>query len=346
MKRHNHLWESIISFENLLLAARKAQRGKRFRPNILEFNDRLEANLLQLQHELLSHSYQPGAYRTFEIIDPKPRIISAAPYRDRVIHHALCNIIEPLIERSFIADTYANRQGFGSHRALHRFTKFCRSSKYVLQCDIRKYFPNIDHQILKTQLHQKIKCPNTLWLIDLIIDNSNPQGSPYIYFAGDDLLISPNRPKGLPIGNLTSQFFANVYLNGFDRFIKEALVAPKYLRYVDDFALFSDDQAFLVDARQSIEAYLATLRLQLHPMKNHLSETRFGANFVGFRVLPDRIRVRSDNLYRARYRLKKLKVRLAEKRVTEGEVQQSIASWQAHLNHADSWRLQQQIFDS
>jgi RNA-directed DNA polymerase len=245
MKRHNHLWVPITSFENLLLAARKAQRGKRFRPNILEFNDRLENNLLQLQQELLSHSYQPGAYRTFEIIDPKPRIISAAPYRDRVVHHALCNIIEPLIERSFISDTYANRQGFGSHRALRRFTKFCRSSRYVLQCDIRKYFPNIDHAILKTQLHQKIKCPETLWLIDTIIDNSNPQGSPYTYFVGDDLSHPPvrgassekNRPKGLPIGNLTSQFFANVYLNGFDRFIKETLLAPKYLRYVDDFAL-------------------------------------------------------------------------------------------------------------
>jgi RNA-directed DNA polymerase len=345
MKRYNHLWGTITSFENLLLAARKAQRGKRFRPNILEFNDRLEDNLLQLQQELLSHSYQPGAYRTFEIVDPKPRIISAAPYRDRVIHHALCNIIEPLIERSFIADTYANRQGFGSHRALRRFTKFCRTSKYVLQCDIRKYFPNIDHAILKTQLHQKIKCLNTLWLIDTIIDNSNPQGSPYTYFAGDDLLNSPDYPKGLPIGNLTSQFFANVYLNGFDRFIKETLLAPKYLRYVDDFALFSDDRAFLVDARQSIEAYLATLRLQLHPMKVNLSATRCGANFVGFRVLPDRIRIKGNNLYRARYRLKKLTDRLAQGRMTESEVRQSIASWQAHLNHADTWRLQQKIFD-
>jgi RNA-directed DNA polymerase len=345
MKRYSHLWEPITSFENLLLSARKAQRGKRFRPNILEFNDRLEDNLLQLQYELLSHSYQPGAYRTFEIVDPKPRIISAAPYRDRVIHHALCNIIEPLIERSFIADTYANRQGFGSHRALRRFTKFCRTSKYVLQCDIRKYFPNIDHAILKTQLHQKIKCPDTLWLIDTIIDNSNPQGSPYTYFAGDDLLNPPDRPKGLPIGNLTSQFFANVYLNGFDRFIKETLVAPKYLRYVDDFALFADDQAFLIDARQLIEAYLATLRLQLHPTKVNLSATRFGANFVGFRVLPDRIRVRSDNLYRARYRLKKLTARLAQGRLTASEVKQSIGSWQAHLNHGDTWRLQQQIFD-
>jgi RNA-directed DNA polymerase len=287
MKRYNHLWGTITSFENLLLAARKAQRGKRFRPNILEFNDRLEDNLLQLQQELLSHSYQPGAYRTFEIVDPKPRIISAAPYRDRVIHHA----------------------------------------------------------ILKTQLHQKIKCPDTLWLIDTIIDNSNPQGSPYTYFAGDDLLNPLDYPKGLPIGNLTSQFFANVYLNGFDRFIKETLLAPKYLRYVDDFALFSDDRAFLVDARQSIEAYLVTLRLQLHPMKVNLSATRCGANFVGFRVLPDRIRIKGNNLYRARYRLKKLTDRLAQGRMTESEVRQSIASWQAHLNHADTWRLQQKIFD-
>jgi RNA-directed DNA polymerase len=253
------LWHPIICFENLRLAARKAQRGKRFRPNVLGFNDRLEANLIQLQQELKSHTYQPGAYRTFEIIDPKPRIISAAPYRDRVVHHALCNIITKPIERSFIADTYANRRGFGTHRALRRFTEFCRSSRYVLQCDIRKYFPCIDRTILKTQLRQKIKCPDTLWLIDLIIDNSNPQDSLFTYFPGDDLFTPYNRPKGLPIGNLTSQFFANVYLSGFDRFVKETLKAPKYLRYVDDFTLFSDDRAFLSHARIAIETYLATL---------------------------------------------------------------------------------------
>jgi RNA-directed DNA polymerase len=344
MKRYGNLWPEIISFENLYLAARKAQRSKRFRDNVLEFNHNPESNLLQLQQELITHTYQPGKYRTFEILDPKPRIISAAPYRDRIIHHALCNIIVTPIERTFIHDTYANRKGFGTHRAFKRFTQHCRSSRYILQCDIKKYFPSIDHTLLKTQLHRKIKCPDTLWLIDLIIDNSNPQRSPHTYFPGDDLFTPYHRPKGLPIGNLTSQFFANVYLNGFDHFVKETLKVERYLRYVDDFVLCSDDRAFLTDARIAIEAYLAGLRLEIHPVKSQLFETRHGANFVGFRVLPERIRIRSDNLHRARWRLKQMRSRCAQGRMSPIDMQRSLSSWRAHLDHADTHRLQQQIF--
>lgn len=175
MKRHGALWPEITAFPNLLLAARKAQRGKRFRDNVLAFNDQLERELLQLQHELVSQTYQPGKYRTFEIFEPKRRLISAAPYRDRVVHHALCNVIGPIFDRGFIHHSYANRFGFGSHRALRTFTKFSRSLTYVLQCDIQKYFPSIDHAILKSMIHCKIKCLPTLDLIDRIIDNSNPQ---------------------------------------------------------------------------------------------------------------------------------------------------------------------------
>jgi RNA-directed DNA polymerase len=344
MKRYGNLWPDIISFENLHLASRKAQRSKRFRENVLEFNHNLEPNLLQLQQELITHTYQPGQYRTFEILDPKPRIISAAPYRDRIIHHALCNIIVAPIERTFIHTTYANRQGFGTHRALQQFTRYCRSSRYILQCDIKKYFPSIDRTLLKTQLHHKIKCPETLWLIDLIINNSNPQDSPQTYFPGDDLFTPYHRPKGLPIGNLTSQFFANVYLNGFDHFVKETLKAKRYLRYVDDFALFSDDREFLADARIAIEAYLTDLRLEIHPIKSQLSETRYGANFVGFRVLPERIRIRSDNLHRARWRLKQMQSRHIQGRMSLIDFQRSLTSWKAHLDHADTHRLQQKIF--
>ncbi len=135
MKRHGHLWPSIIDFANLLKAARQAQKGKRYRENVLQFNYHLEEELLQLQAELASQTYRPGPYKTFEIVEPKRRMISAAPYRDRVVHHALCNIIMPIFERTFIADSYANRVGFGTHRALRRFTTFARSSRYVLQCD-------------------------------------------------------------------------------------------------------------------------------------------------------------------------------------------------------------------
>lgn len=188
MKRHFHLWGQITAFSNLIESARKAQKGKRYRENVLEFNFNFETEILCLEKELIDKTYQPGAYKTFEIVEPKRRLISAAPYRDRIVHHALCNIIVPLVEPSLIFDTYANRCFKGSHRALRRFTRYARSSQYVLQCDLQKYFPSIDREILKEIVRKKIGCRDTLWLIDLLIDNSNEQFPAVFYFPNDDLL--------------------------------------------------------------------------------------------------------------------------------------------------------------
>ena len=346
MKRFTNLWCQITDFANLLEAARKAQKGKRYRDNILAFNYNRESELLDLQATLLAQTYRPGAYRTFEIVEPKRRLISVAPYRDRVVHHALCNIIAPLVEPSFIYDSYANRVGKGSHRALDRFIHFSRNRRFVLQCDLQKYFPSIDHDILKAVIRRKIKCKNTLWLIDSIIDNSNEQPPAVFHFPGDDLLSPIDRRRGLPIGNLTSQFFANWYLNPFDHFVKNTLRVKNYVRYVDDFALFSDSREFLQDARQAIEENLATLRLKIHPVKSQLFETRHGANFLGFRVLPDRIRVRTENLRRARQRLRRLHAEYAIGKLSLKELTQSLQGWEAHLKHGDTWQLRQQIFTS
>ena len=344
MKRYGNLYPQIIEFDNILDAAKKAQRGKRYRASVLQFNDKLEGELLQLQRELTAKTYQPGDYKNFEIYEPKRRIISAAPYRDRVVHHALCNIIVPIFEPTFISTSYANRVGYGTHRALRKFVRYARSSRYVLQCDIRKYFPSIDIAILKQQIRRKLKCHNTLWLIDKILDTYNSSETPIEYFPDDTLLTPLERSKGLPIGNLTSQFFANVYLNGFDHFVKETLKVSKYLRYVDDFALFEDDQDFLAHCRQRIEEYLATLRLKIHPIKSQLFQTRYGASFVGFRVFSDRIRVRNHNLQTGRKRLQRLQADYTEGKISEAEVTQSLQSWNAHLAHGDTWRLRQHIF--
>jgi len=250
----------------------------------------------------------------------------------------------PIFDCTFITTTYANRVGYGSHRALKQFVRYARTSRYVLQCDICKYFPSIDIAILKSLICRKLKCPATLWLIETILDNRSA-GEPLIdYFPGDTLLTPLERPKGLPIGNLTSQFFANVYLNGFDHFVKETLKAPRYLRYVDDFALFSDDRNFLAECRDAIEAYLATLRLRIHPVKSQLTQTCYGASFVGFRVLPDRIRVRNHNLQTGRRRLKRLKAEYTKGQKSDQAVGQSLQSWNAHLAHGDTWRLRQHIF--
>lgn len=345
MKRVGNLWHRVIDLDNLLWAVRKAQRGKRYRENVLAFNYNLETELLALRYALQQKTYRPGKYKTFQVWEPKPRLISAAPYRDRVVHHALCNVILPIFESTFIFDSYANREGFGTHRALRRFTTFARSSRYILQCDVRKYFPSIDHEILKALIRRKIKCPDTLWLIDTIIDGSNEQEPSLEYFPGDNLLTPLERRKGLPIGNLTSQFFANIYLNGFDHYVKEQLKASKYLRYVDDFALFSDDRSFLAEARLAIEDYLAGLRLKIHPIKSQLFETQYGASFVGFRVLPDRIRVRNDNLIRARVRLKHLQTAYAHDRISFERLTQSVQSWAAHLKHGDTGYLREDIFN-
>lgn len=344
MKRYGNLWSDILAWDNLCLAARRAQRGKRFRGNVLAFNYTREGELLKLRQELQTQTYQPGDYRTFRINDPKPRLISAAPYRDRVVHHALCNVIVPLIEGSLIDDTYANRLGYGTHRALRRFVKFARSHRYILQCDIYKYFPSIDHEILKGIVRQHLKCPDTLWLLDTVIDHSNPQEPVTDYYPGDDLLTPFIRRKGLPIGNLTSQFLANVYLNQFDHWCKETLKAKSYLRYVDDFALFSDDRNFLSQAKVAIAAQLTHLRLRLHPVKSQLFATQKGSNFVGFRVLPQQIRVRNDNLRRGRRRLRQMQRDYQRGHLTQKEIQQRLQSWEAHLSHGDTYHLRQGIF--
>ncbi|MGA0198701.1 MAG: reverse transcriptase domain-containing protein [Prochlorotrichaceae cyanobacterium] len=346
MKRYGNLWQTIISFDNLLLATKKAQKNKRYYPNVLKFNFNFESEILKLQQELKQQTYTPRSYRTFEIKAPKPRLISAAPYRDRVVHHALCNVISPILEKHLIDHTYANRVGFGTHKALKQFTQFARSSVYSLQCDICKYFPSIDHQILKDLLRRKIKCTDTLWLIDKIIDNSNPQFPVNLHFPGDDLLTPLQRRRGLPIGNLTSQTFANFYLSSFDHFVKEKLKVKKYLRYVDDFALFSDSQSELKDIQAELPQFLANLRLTLHPQKNQILSTRKGVNFVGFRVFPEVIRVRSNNLHQGRKRLKQNLFYRKYDVITDIDFQRSLNGWFAHLDHGDTWLLKQQILTS
>ncbi len=340
MRPKGYLYPEITSFENLIIAAKKAQRSKRFRHTVLSFHNNLESEIFQLQHELQTQTYQPGLPTTFHIYEPKPRLISAAPYRDRVVHHALFKVINPIFEPTFDAFSFANRVGYGTHAALRKFTKLCRSYDYILQCDIRRYFANIDHEILKTKLHAKIRCPETLWLIDTLIDASNPQESDYTYFPGDDLFTPYDRRKGLPIGNLTSQFFANLYLSDFDRFIHRTLHITPYLRYMDDFALFSNDAKVLDRARLEIETHLETLRLNIHPIKSQRFKTQKGANFVGFRVFPRTIRIRTDSLRRSRRRFDRFRHQ-ADPNLQH--ILRSIQSWNAHLTHGNTWKLSQKI---
>lgn len=214
-------FNQLTSWSNLLLAWQKAGKGKRSSPAVALFESRLEENLYHLQEQLLQKTWQPGAYVKFYIHDPKRRLISAAPFADRVVHHALCNVIEPAFERSFIRESFANRVGKGNHRALDHAQYCARRFDYVLQLDVRKFFPNIDHLLLTALLAKKIQDRDLLELIVQIMahgENGQSAEADYGLFSGDDLLAF-SRPRGLPIGNLTSQFWANVFLNPLDHFI-------------------------------------------------------------------------------------------------------------------------------
>jgi len=344
MKTYKNLFDQIVNFDNLLLAAHKAQKGKRFRDNVALFNMNLEKELLKLQSELIQQRYQPGEYRSFFIYEPKRRQISAAPYRDRVVHHALCNIIEPIFEKSFIYDSYANRKGKGTHQAVKRFQGFSRRYRYILKSDIKKYFPSIDHEILKQKLKKKIADKKVNWLIDTIIDNSNPQEKSVNYFPGDDLFTPWERRRGLPIGNLTSQFFANLYLNDFDHFMKEQLQCQAYQRYVDDFVVFHNEKIFLHEAEKNIINYLFGLRLCLHPKKCQLFLSDSGVDFLGYRVFPTHLKLRKSNALRFRRKLKSLAKKYSKGYLTWKEIDASVQSWLGYAGFADTYRSRSSIF--
>ncbi len=339
------LFDEIASFPALLEAARKAARGKRAKPGAAAFLANLEPEVLRLERELGSGSYGPGRYTVIQIRDPKHRTVSAAPFRDRVVHHAFCAVVEPIFERGFIHDSYANRLGKGTHRAIARYERFRDRHGRVLRCDIYRYFPAIDHEILKADLRRRIACERTLWLADRIIDGSNPQEAVNLYFPGDHLFTPFERRRGLPIGNLTSQFFANLYLNGLDHFCKEVLRAKGYLRYVDDFALFHDEREQLEDWRQRIAEYLEGRRLRLHPRKTLVLDTAQPAPFLGLILLPRGYRrLPEDNVRRFRNRLRGLRDRWRAGTVERAEVIQRVRAWVAHAEHADTWHLRQAIF--
>ena len=344
MKRLGGLWSALTSWDNLLLAYRKARRGKRSRPEVARYSCHLEPELLQLQQELLQGSYQPGMYRQFTIYDRKPRIISAAPFRDRVVHHAIMNLIEPALDKRFIEDCYACRKGKGVHAAVNRYQAYAQQYAYVLKLDIQKYFPTVDHALLKHRLCCRIKDPQTLNLLDLIIDASPESPAPFDLFAGDDLFTALERRRGIPIGNLTSQFFANLYLDDFDHWLKETLRVPAYLRYVDDLILLDNDKQRLWAYCQQISDYLLTCRLRLHERKRQIFRTTEWVDVLGYRISRTRRLLRNDNGYRFRRKLNRLAQAYAEHRVDWKDLNPSVQSWIGHARHAETEGLRTKLF--
>ncbi len=338
-KTYNNLFPQIYDFEALHAAYLRARAGKRDRQEVQAFELDLEGNLIQLQNELIWGQYQIGAYRSFKIYEPKERQVAALPFRDRVVQHALVAAIEPIWERRFIADSYACRPGRGTHRGADKAQAMLRQVKRehgyvaVFKADIAKYFQSIDHGVLKGLLRRRIACRKTLALLDHIIDSANVlHGTPGI---------------GLPIGNLTSQLCANVYLHELDEFVKHGLREKHYARYMDDFIIIHPDKSHLQRLRVRIEAFLwQHLRLRTNQKTQVFPVALLrgrALDFLGYRIWATHRRLRKSSIGRITHTLRRLQRHYADGRVSWPRVMQSIKSWVAHSAHANAWGLRTRL---
>ena len=335
------LFPRITAWDNLLLAYRKAARGKRGRQAAARFEHQLADRLLRLQDELRTGAYRPGAYTHFTIHEPKRRKISAAPFRDRVVHHALCNLIEPLFEARFHPHSYANRVGKGTHRAVDQLQAYARRYRYVLRLDIVQHFPSLDHQLLKDDLFRVVIDPPTQQLISTIIDSVRGvlnDAYDTVTFPGDTLL-DGMRPRGLPIGNLTSQFWSNCFLNPLDWFVTRGLGCRAYLRYVDDFALFSDSKRDLWRWKEAIIDFLARRRLTVHTHRAQVCPVGQGIPWLGFVVYPTHRRLKRRNAVAFSRRLAGNIDRYRAGKIGFGELDAAVQGWINHVRYGDTWGL-------
>jgi len=322
-----NLYPELCSFNNLLLAFKKASRATKNKPETLLYFYNLEQNLTNLRERLEKETYQPGKYRTFEISDPKRRTISVAPFEDRVVHHALVNVMEPIYERRFIYDSYATRKDKGTHKAVRRAQDFLRTNQFYLKMDIHHYFESVVQDTLIEIIETKIKDKQLMRLIEKIIRN-----------GGDGV-------KGLPIGNLTSQFFANCYLDVFDHWIKEENGEKHYIRYMDDSVLFSNDKEHLKNMRDYCRYMLKNqLGLTLKEKATYINTRQNGLSFLGTRIFPELIRINNKNLKRSLNRLKKREQAFQQGSIEQKEFLQSTNSIIAHLYQYNTLALRRAIF--
>jgi len=316
----------MCRYENLHNAYLKARRGKNDIAEVLQFTYNLEEGLLKLQYELENQTYRTGKYRHFIIFEPKERKISALPFRDRIVHHAVCSVIEPIFDSRFIYDSYACRKGKGTHAGADRIQKFIRKANnnyYVLKCDVSKYFQSVDHEILKQVIREKIADKKLLQLLDNIIDSAE---------------------RGIPIGNLTSQLFANIYLNKLDEHVKYELKIKYYVRYMDDFIILHESKQSLHEIKEKINLFLVSMKLTLHPRKVNICPITLGIDFLGYRIFYNHRLVRKSTVKRF---LKNTKTKL--KKYGSGimdfdKLMESFNSWEAYMSHANSAALKKNLY--
>lgn len=319
MIKFNHTYNDIISVENLLGAWQEFLKGKRKKKDVQEFELHLMDNILSLHQELKEKTYRHRSYHAFNISDPKPRNIHKAEVRDRLLHHALYRRLYPFFDRTFVDDSYSCRLSKGTHKAVERFRKFyycvsknCTRTVWVLKCDIRKFFANIDHSLLYEILEKYIANKDILLLIQRVIESFH----------------STRRGVGLPLGNLTSQLLVNIYMNEFDQFVKHKLNVKYYIRYADDFVFLSSDKDELADILRYIVRYLhEKLNLELHPDKVFIKTVASGVDFLGWVNFPKHRVLRTSTKRRM---FKKLN-------------EKNTDSYLGMLSHGNGYKLSQKI---
>ncbi|MBL7160908.1 MAG: hypothetical protein ISS93_03615 [Candidatus Aenigmarchaeota archaeon] len=344
MEACENLYSELCSFRNLELAFRKAKRNKRYKKDVQDFEFKLEDNLLELKRELETLSYHPQPLTKFSIRDPKTRLISASHFRDRVVHHALCNIIQPIFERTFIYDSCANQIGKGTTLALQRFNQFKQKVSgngrlenhakdgnmvvgYALKADIRHYFDTIDHGVLLRCIRRKISDREVIWLIQKILGNHK--------------LKQPC--KGMPIGNLTSQFFANIYLSELDYFVKHGLRVKYYIRYVDDFVLLDISRERLEHCKERINSFLKGLKLELHTDKSKVYPLHKGITFLGFKVFYYHKLLKKSNVRKMEKRLDRFRSVFKNNEMSYEDIVRSFESWMGYARQGNTFGLRKRI---
>jgi len=323
-KTYTNLYPTVCSPTNLFSAYTQCRRGKGDKSYVTEFEKHLQENLDTLAEALQSRTWTPKGYSRFYVNDPKRRLINAPAFEDRIVHRALYDVIMPPFERGFYPHSYACRRGKGAHAGVACLRQYLRqysTPPYYLQIDIKSYFASIHHDTLMAIIRRKIADSDVLALIRKILDSYHD---------------SPG--TGIPLGNLTSQLFANIYLNELDHYVKHVLRCRHYIRYMDDIILLSETKAQLWEWKAAIEEFIARLRLRLHPRKQVVAPARCGIDFLGYVIYPDHVRVRNRNIHRVYDRMKRI-----EAGTYPRDPRGSIMSWMGYSIHADAHGLNQSI---
>jgi len=331
-KTIRNVYDKAVSFEKILMAHKKARRGKREKKDVILFELNLESEILRLEEELKYGKYQTDEYKTFKIYEPKERVIMASSYKDRVVHQWYVeNFIKPYFVPQFINTSYAGIEGRGMHKASKDVQQAMRTAKnkwgeyYILKMDITKYFQNIDKRILWDILKRKIKDKKLLWLTRKI-------------------LLSTEGMKGLPLGNYTSQMYANIYLNELDQYAKHELKCRFYFRYMDDIVILCQNKLIAKDRLEKLTKFLNEKLKLTFNSKTRIFKNTQGVNFCGYKINEYRLKIRNSSKYRMKHKLREYTQKLREEEITLLEIQRSIAGWLGYVKHADTYHLIKSMF--